>query len=323
MQPTAWEPEGVEALLDAKGTLTDPGAIGSLDLRGYYKKLVAARILDVKLRRLELPMWASAAGEESVSAAIGDLLGAEDWVFVGNRDAAIGLLRGMEVGELCRQLLGHPSAETAGRNLPGSISSVAHNIVGASEGLGVSLALAVGHAHGLALRGRGRASVVVFGEGLTTTGLFHESIALALAHDAPVVFVCKSQLWPDGAPPEAGLLGDSVAERARAAGLWSRRCDGADALGVRRSIAAALHRAHDGTGPGLVEVVVTPLANDPPPERDPVDRMRRLLDARKEWTQTFQDVVEAEVHGALDKAISIATAGAATAGAATAGEGQA
>lgn len=312
MQPTAWEPEGVEALLDSKGTLADPAAVSGLDLRSYYKKLVAARVLDVKLGRLELPMWASAAGEEAVSVAVGDLLGANDWAFIGNRDAAIGLLRSMPsrpsgadgpMAELLRQLLGLPSAETRGRNLPGTIHSEAYKIIGAGEGLGLNLALALGHAHGQALFGRGRATVVVFGEGITTTGVFHESVALALTHDAPLVFVCKSQIWPDGAPPEAGLLGDSVAERARAAGLWSRRCDGADALGVRRSIGAALHRAHDGAGPSLVEVVVTPLLRDPPAERDPVERMRRLLDARGEWTQPFQDVTEADIHGQIDKAI--------------------
>ncbi|HLT38660.1 MAG TPA: thiamine pyrophosphate-dependent enzyme [Enhygromyxa sp.] len=302
MQPTAWEPEGVEALLDSKGTLADPAAVSGLDLRSYYKKLVAARVLDVKLGRLQLPMWASAAGEEAVSVAVGDLLGPHDWVFVGNRDAAIGLIRKLPVPELLRQLLNQPSAETRGRNPPGTIHSDACRIIGAGEGLGINLALAVGHAHGQALFGRGRATVVVFGEGITTTGVFHESVALALAHDVPLVFVCKSQIWPDGAPPEAGLLGDSVAERARAAGLWSRRCDGADALGVRRSIGAALHRAHDGAGPSLVEIVVTPLLRDPPAERDPVERMRRLLDARGEWTQPFQDVTEAEIHGLIDRA---------------------
>lgn len=304
MQPTAWEPEGVEALLDSKGTLADPAAVSGLDLRSYYKKLVAARVLDVKLSRLELPMWASAAGEEAVSVAIGDLLGPDDWVFVGNRDAAVGLVRGMSLPELLRQLLGHASAETRGRNLPGSIHSEARKIIGAGEGLGMNLGLALGHAHGQALFGRGRATAVVFGEGITTTGAFHESVALALSHDVPLVFICKSQIWPDGAPPEAGLLGDSVAERARAYGLWSRRCDGADALGVRRSIGAALHRAHDGAGPSLVEIVVTPLLRDPPAERDPVERMRRLLDARSEWTQPFQDVTEAEIHGLIDKAIA-------------------
>jgi TPP-dependent pyruvate/acetoin dehydrogenase alpha subunit len=304
MQTTAWEPEGVEALLDSKGTLADPAAVSGLDLRGYYKKLIAARVLDIKLGRLELPMWASAAGEEAVSVALGDLLAAEDTVFVGNRDPAIGLIRGMPIAELLRQLLAQPSAQTRGRGLPGSIHSDGLRIFGASEGLGVSLGLAVGHAHGQALFGRGRATAVVFGEGLTTTGSFHESVALAQAHDVPLVFVCKSQIWPEGAPPEAGLLGDNVADRARATGLWSRRCDGADALGVRRSIGAALHRAHNGAGPSLVEIVVTPLLRDPPAERDPVERLRRLLDSRGEWSQPFQDVTEAEIHGQIDKAIA-------------------
>src|SRR5690606_23320323 len=198
MQPTAWEPEGIEALLDSKGTLADPAAVSGLDLRSYYKKLVAARVLDVKLGRLQLPMWASAAGEEAVSVAVGDLLGPHDWVFVGNRDAAIGLIRKLPVPELLRQLLNQPSAETRGRNPPGTIHSDACRIIGAGEGLGINLALAVGHAHGQALFGRGRATVVVFGEGITTTGVFHESVALALAHDVPLVFVCKSQIWPDG-----------------------------------------------------------------------------------------------------------------------------
>ncbi len=304
MQPTAWEPEGVEALLDSKGALVDPTVVADLDLRDYYKKLVAARIFDLKLGRLELPMWASAAGEEAVSVAIGDALGERDWVFVGNRDAAVGLTRGVPVSELLRQLLGLASAETRGRGLPGSISSRDHKIMGASEGLGMNLGLAVGHAHGQALFGRGRASVVIFGEGATTTGMFHEAVAMSMAHDTPVVFVCKSQVWPDGAPSEAGLLGDSVTERVAACGLWARRCDGADPIGVRRSIAAALHRAHDGAGPGLIEVVVSPLAQDPPAERDPIERMRRLLDVRGEWTQPFQDVTEAEIHGRVDKALA-------------------
>ncbi|KIG15444.1 Acetoin dehydrogenase E1 component alpha-subunit [Enhygromyxa salina] len=309
MQATPWEPEGVESLLDSNGALVDPSAISGIDLRGYYKKLVAARVLDVKLRRLELPMWASAAGEEAVSVAIGDTLGADDWVFVGNRDAAIGLVRGVPLSELAAELLRLPSAPSRGRTLPGSISSAAHKIMGASEALGLSLGLAAGHAHGHALFGRGRATVVVFGEGLTTTGMFHESISMAMAHDTPLVFVCKSQIWPEGAPPEAGLLGDSVAERARAAGMWSRRCDGADPLGVRRSIAAAVHRAHEGAGPSLVEVVVTPITRDPPAERDPIERMRRLLDGRGEWTQTFQDVTEAEINGQLDRAFDEAVDG--------------
>ena len=109
----------------------------------------------------------------------------------------------LALAEVVRQALGHPSAETRGRNLSGSVASTALRIAGASEPLGMSLALAVGQAHGQKLFGRGRATLVLFGEGVTTSGMFHESLALALAHDVPLVFVCKSQLWPEGAPAEA------------------------------------------------------------------------------------------------------------------------
>ena len=123
------------------------------------------------------------------------------------------------------------------------------------------------------------------------------------------MLVCKSQLWPEGAPAEAGLLGDSVAERVKACGLWSRRVDGADVVGVYAALDQAFRRARDGRGPGLVEVVATRLqageqSTDVPAHRDPIERLRRHLDREKQWTPTFQDVIEAEVRGQLERAFS-------------------
>jgi TPP-dependent pyruvate/acetoin dehydrogenase alpha subunit len=83
-----------------------------------------------------------------------------------------------------------------------------------------------------------------------------------------------------------------------------RRVDGADPLGVYGAVASAADRARDGRGPGLVEVVVTQLTHDPPAHRDPVERLRRHLDTAGVWTQTFQDVLEAEVAAELDRAFA-------------------
>jgi pyruvate dehydrogenase E1 component alpha subunit len=66
------------------------------------------------------------------------------------------------------------------------------------------------------------------------------------------VLICKSQLWPEGAPAEAGLLGDSVSERGRACGLWTRRVDGADVV-ARRTLADV-----DVTGPIELEAPKRP-----------------------------------------------------------------
>ena len=97
--------------------------------------------------------------------------------------------------------------------------------------------------------------------------------------------------------------GETVAERAKSHGLWSRRVDGADPVGSYRAIARACELARKGDGPALVEAVVAQLAHDPPAHRDPVERLRRRLDTDGVWTRTFQDVIEAEVRGQLDSAV--------------------
>jgi pyruvate dehydrogenase E1 component alpha subunit len=42
---------------------------------------------------------------------------------------------------------------------------------------------------------------------------------------------------------------------------------------------------------------------NPPAERDPIERLRRHLDAAGQWSQTFQDVIEAEIRGAVEQTV--------------------
>ena len=95
MEPTPWDPEGVTVVLDPDGQLVGGSAPANLDTKRFYKLLVAARCLDLKLSRLGLPMWASAAGEEA--ALIGAALVAReaDWIFPGFRDEGVALGRGI------------------------------------------------------------------------------------------------------------------------------------------------------------------------------------------------------------------------------------
>ncbi len=308
MEPSPWDPEGVEPCLDAEGHLLDTRAAQGLDLRTLYKRMVAARMLDLRLTRLGLPMWASSAGEEAATVLAATLAGPEDWLYPSIRDFALAPIRGMDLDEFAVQILG---MHYNGR--PNALAAADLGIGHAPETLGLHLAIAAGQAHAQKLNGPGRMTVALLGEGLTTTAFFHESVALAVMCDLPLVFVCKSQVWPDGAPAEAGVLGDSVAERAKACGLWSRRVDGADVVATYAALQTAFGRARDGRGPGLVEVVVTRLqvgthSADVPAHRDPLERLRCHLDQENQWTPTFQDVIEAELRGQLERAFSHALA---------------
>ena len=302
MEQSPWDPEDVESVLAADGEPVSEVRIEALEARGLYKHLVAARCLDVKLAHRQLPMWVSSAGEEAAAVCAGVLAGPDEWIYPGVRDTAVAIGRGMPVDEIARQAVGQAHAEHLGRMRPGTVASIAFGISPTSAALGMHLPLAAGHAHANKIARLGQATTVLCGEGLTTTGAFHETIALAACCELPLVLVCKSQLWPDGAPAEAGLLGDSVADRIRGCGLWTRRVDGADPLIVHQTLRQAFLRAREGSGPALVEVVVSPMRQDPPPHRDPVERLRRYLDRRGQWTQTFQDVIEAEFNHAFDKA---------------------
>jgi pyruvate dehydrogenase E1 component alpha subunit len=305
MQATPWDPEGVEPLLDGEGRLIDPEAAGGLDLRALYKVLVHARALDIRLSRLGLPMWVSSAGEQAAGVLAGHLAAPEDWLYPGPRDAAVALARGVAIDEIARQAVGDPNAETRGRLLPGPVASAAHHIAAPTQTLGMGLALAAGHAHGQKLAGAG-VTIALIGEGTTTTGAFHESLAIAASNELPLVVICRTQPWPRGAPAEAGQLGNALTERMAGYGIWARRCDGADVLSTHRAVSSALARAREGEGPAVVEAFVTPLSREVPAHRDPVERLRRHLDQKGEWTQTFQDVIEAEFRGHFDRALAAA-----------------
>lgn len=302
MDMTPWDPEGAVALLDAEGRLTGGATLGGLDAKDYYKQLVAARSVDVRLSRAGLPMWASAAGEEAPLVATARVAQAHEWIYPGGRDVAVALTRGLPLPELVAQVTGR-----RGRQPPGRVSSVARRIAVATDALAMHLAIAAGHAHAERLLGSGRATFALCGEGASTTAGFTETLALLAACDVPLVLVVRSQLWPNGAPAEAGTLGDSVADRVRAHGLWGRRVDGADPVAVHNTIATAAERARQGRGPGVVDVVVTQLVHDPPAHRDPVERLRRFLDGRGQWSTTFQDVIEAELRASLDEAFADGT----------------
>jgi pyruvate dehydrogenase E1 component alpha subunit len=303
MSDSAWDPEGLAVDLDANGQLhgaasVDPDA--AVDLRALYKQLVRARVVELRLARLGLPAWASAAGDEAPLCAVGSQLRAGDWLYPTARDRVAALGRGTDVTELVTRVLGLNDVD---QSRVGEFSGEGVAPVPARIGLGI--AIATGHARGL--ERDGGVVCAVFGEGTTTTGDFAESLALAARRDIPLVLVCKTPFspgWPDVAPAEAGVLGEPVCDRVRAYGWSARRCDGADPVSTHRVIAAAFARARAGDGPAFVECVTSPMHLDPPASRDPIDRLRRRLDNDGIWTQTFQDVIEAEVRGHLERVVT-------------------
>lgn len=288
MQSSPWDPEGVSVAIDLEGRWHEDFAKASnLDLFSFYENLARVRALDLALSQRAWPHWTSAAGEEAAIVGTAMLARHDEWIFPGLRDSALAVLRNMPIDELVVTL-------GEGR----SWASALRRIAPSSPVLGVQLAWALGCARAAPTE---RATFVMFGEGVTTTGMFHESVMTAVACQAPLVMICRSQLWPgDAVPIEAGQIGDSMSERLRSCGVWTRRTDGADAVAVHAVLSTAANRARTGKGPSLVEVVTTRLSDQVPQHRDPLARLRLHLQHRDPAAKTRLLAFEADLQTSME-----------------------
>lgn len=152
---------------------------------------------------------------------------------------------------------------------------------------------AVGLAWGLKLKRDPGVVLVIFGDGGTSQGDFHEAANLAGVMKAPVVFLCQNNGWAISTTIEQQTASATLAQKAIAYGFPGVQCDGNDLFAMYATVREAVARARAGEGPTLVEAITYRLglhttADDPtryePREmhdlwvdRDPLRRMQLHL----------------------------------------------
>ncbi|MGH3246883.1 MAG: thiamine pyrophosphate-dependent enzyme [Trebonia sp.] len=314
-------------LLGPDGTLrSSPG----LDLtvtgelcRPLYRDMVLARRLDEEAHHLqrqgELGLWLSCRGQEAAQVGSIRALRADDHVFPSYRDHAAALCRGLGPAELLAQWRG----AAHGPWDPAAYRFHIYSLV-----LATQLLHATGYALGVqADRRRDQALdevvLVYFGDGAASQGDANEAFNWAAATDAPIVFFCQNNQWAISTPSSAQSRAP-LHRRAAGFGLSSTCVDGNDVLAVNAATRAAVADVRAGGPPAFIEAVTYRMAghstSDDPSryrdaadvdawqERDPVSRMRALLDARGWADEGFYADLAAEADdlGAATRAACLA-----------------
>lgn len=305
-------------ILSEDGTLDEALApdLGRDELVAMYRAMVRARLVDERMLKLQrqgrVGTFPPCTGHEAATVAPALAMRDDDW-FVGNfRETPARLALGEPI---VNQLVFYGGYEEGNVQPPGG----RERLLPISILVGSQLAHAVGIAYATKLKGEDAAVVSYVGDGGTSEGDFHEALNLASVWRVPVVFIVLNNQWAISVPLEQQTRSRTLAQKAIAYEMPGVQVDGNDALAMYRATADALERARAGDGPTLIEaqtyrLMMHTTADDPKKyrseeqverwwKREPLGRLRKLLEARGWWDEARQSGLEAELRQEVDAAV--------------------
>ena len=215
-----------------------------------HRSLVLLRTYDersvVYHRQGRIGTYAIYRGHEAIQAGLVHALERRDWIFPSYRDSAIGLLRGLAPSTVLQWWRGHPSGWWNPEDV---------NVASICVPIATQVPHAAGLAWGLALKGSDAVAAVLFGDGATSEGAFHEGANIAAVARAPLVLVCNNNQWAISTPLSAQTAAARLSDKAVGYGMPGLRVDGHDVLAVYEAVREGVERARAGDGPTFVEAV--------------------------------------------------------------------
>ncbi len=306
-------------LISPDGTVGDRLPITLEEMRRLYSDMVEARTYDHKCMAMQrqgrLATYAPFEGQEAAQIGAAAALRPDDWVAATYRDAALM----WRAGYPWSLLVAGRTGDERGGQAPDGV-----NVLPPSITVGGHMIHAVGLAWAEALRGSDRVALTSFGDGATSEGDFHEAMNFAAVFSTPTVFLCQNNGFAISYPRAEQTRSESIAMKAEGYGMPGVLVDGNDVAAVFEVVSAAITRARGGEGPTLIEAVTYRLgphttADDPSRyrdeddavewrEKDPLERVRLLLERAGGWTPQWQAELETRASDVIEEAVAMAEA---------------
>jgi pyruvate dehydrogenase E1 component alpha subunit len=294
--------------------LDEPPAL----LLEMYRWMTFGRAYDGRLISLQrqgrLTTYAPILGQEGAAVGAGLALEASDWLLGSYREGLPMIIHGMPAEQLALYFSGHPLASV----VPKGVHCFPIQI-----GIADQIPQGAGVAWGMKLRKADTATLVMFGDGATSEGAFHEGLNFAGVFQVPAVFLCQNNGWAISTPRARQTHSETIADKGKAYGIPALQVDGNDVVAVYREVKAALAQARAGGGPTLIEAVTYRVGahttSDDPTRyrsageltewretRDPLARMRAYLESVPLWDTAKQEELERETQARVAAAVTAA-----------------
>ncbi len=192
-------------------------------------------------------------GEEAIAVGVCEALEERDYIVSTHRGHGHCIARGAELGKMVAEVLAKETGYCKGLGGSMHIADVTKGNLGANGIVGGGIAMGVGAALGAKIRNDDRVCAVFFSDGASNNGVFAESLNLAAAWDAPVVFVLENNQYAVCTRVEDSCKADDLYKIGEGFSVTSHMVDGNDVLEVHEKCGEAVAQCRKGKGPVLIE----------------------------------------------------------------------
>lgn len=192
-------------------------------------------------------------GQEAVAVGVCRLLNKTDWITSTHRGHGHCIAKGGDIKRLIAEIYGKRHGYCGGRGGSQHIFDFDIGFLGANGITGGGIPLALGAAFSSAYRREVSIVVSFIGDGAANQGTFHESLNMAAIWKLPLIVVCENNQYAMSTSSSKAIPTETIAERAKAYGIFGEKTDGNKIDTVRESVNRAIERARAGEGPSLIE----------------------------------------------------------------------
>ncbi len=288
--------------------------ISEEQIHEMYRLMVFTRLLNGKALSLQrqgrVGTLPSVRGQEASNVGMGMALGPHDWFCPSFRETGAQLARGVDPIDLFRYF---------GGDERGGAPSEGSRVLPICITVGSHLCHAAGIALSAKIREERVAVLSASGDGSTSQGDFHESLNFAGVYKLPVVFAIQNNHWAISVPIEKQTASETISQKAVAYGIDEARVDGNDVFAVYLTVKRLLDSARSNHRPSLVELVTYRMDDHttsddasryrteemlaPWRAKDPIDRLRKYLTAKKGWDDKKETDLVSELTAKVEEAV--------------------
>ena len=227
------------------------------------------------------------------------------------------IMMGAPAVEVMRQYMAKGDSPTGGREQNVHFTDYRRGYIGLISHLGVMIEVMAGVALSFRLRGEPRVALTWSGDGMTSTGAFHEGLNFAAVQRAPLVVIVENNGYAYSTPVSRQTAAKRFVDRAPGYGVYGDSCDGNDVFAVYEMTKKAVDHARAGKGAALLEAITyrrkghaehdaqhyVPAGEiDAWTEKDPVDRFEARVLAEGWLARADLEGIRARVSAEVDAA---------------------